>query len=118
MEGSNLRPRDAKIDKWEKKLRTAIIHYEPILKEIEDNDNEKSYIKDYLNYKSIFRLEVRTKHNLLVDTLNKIGYTDIYLFQCILNREFDELYFIYDELLRRLIRIEYNNKVYSLIDFI
>ena len=35
MEGSNLRPRDAKIDKWEKKLRTAIIHYEPILKEIE-----------------------------------------------------------------------------------
>lgn len=37
MEGSNLRPRDAKIDKWEKKLRTAIIHYEPILKEIEDN---------------------------------------------------------------------------------
>ena len=88
------------------------------LKEIEDNDNEKSYIKDYLNYKSIFRLEVRTKHNLLVDTLNKIGYTDIYLYQCILNRELDELYFIYDELLRRLIRIEYNNKVYSLIDFI
>lgn len=88
------------------------------LKEIEDNNNEKYYIKEYLNYEQIYRLEIRTNHNLLLDTLKKIGFTDFYIYQCIINKTIDELYYLYIELLFRIIRVKYNNKIYSLLELI
>lgn len=38
MEDSKMKSRDIKIDKWEKKLTEALIHYKPVLEEITDND--------------------------------------------------------------------------------
>lgn len=89
--------------------------------EIEDNDNEKEYIKDYLNFndnKKIYRMEIRTRHKLLKDTLTKIGFTDEYIFDCIIRRIDDELLVLFRNLLERLIRIEYKSNTYSLLDML
>ncbi len=88
------------------------------IKEILDNNSEKEYIKELISSNKIFRLEVRTNHSLLLDSLKKIGFTDVYLFQILINRDNIELFVLYNHLLNRLIRIEYNNKIYSLLDFI
>lgn len=88
------------------------------LKEIQDNNFEKQYIIDSLNLKNIYRLEIRTNHKLLLDTLNKLGFTDLYLFNIINDNLHYELYLLFKELLGRLIRISHNNKTYSLLDFI
>lgn len=87
-------------------------------KEIEDNNNTKQYITDYNKFKHIYRLEIRTSHKLLNDSLLKIGFTDSYLLDIIIKRDYSELMLLYTNLLNRLIRIRYKNKVYSLIEFI
>lgn len=88
------------------------------LKEIKDNDNTKSYISDLINSNKIFRLEIRTNHTLLKDSLLKLGYSDSYLHDIIINRINDELFELYNHLLNRLIRISYRNNTYSLLKFI
>lgn len=88
------------------------------LKEIEDNNNTKQYIKDYLGFKKIYRIEVRVNHNILNDTLVKLGYTDDYILLCIINRINDELFEVYKNLLYRLIHLEYKKKPYSIIDIL
>lgn len=88
------------------------------LKEIQDNDNNKSYISDLINSDKIFRLEIRTNHTLLKDSLLKLGYTDSYLHDILINRINDELFELYNHLLYRLIRISYKNNTYSLLKFI
>ena len=88
------------------------------LKEIKDNDNTKSYISDLINSDKIFRLEIRTNHTLLKDSLLKLGYTDLYLHDLLINRINDELFELYRHLLNRLIRISYNNNSYSLLNFL
>ena len=87
-------------------------------KEIEDNNNAKSYILDHFNYKEVYRIEVRTNHHLLIDSLNSLGFTDDYLYYIIINSIFDELYLLFENLLNRLIRIKYKKDVYSLIDLL
>lgn len=88
------------------------------LKEINDNDNKKDYITDLTKTKNLYRLEIRTQHHILKDTLNKLGYTDDYLLQVIIDRDNTELFYIYVNLLERLIRIKYKNNIYSLLDFL
>ena len=89
------------------------------LKEIQDNEYEKRYIIENNKFKkSIYRLEVRTRHNLLKDTLNKLGFSDLYLYQSIIRKDISELKSIFDDLLNRLIRIQYKNKIYSLQYFL
>lgn len=87
-------------------------------KEIEDAGNEKQYIKDKLGYSNIFRLEVRTNHKILIDSLNKIGLTDDYLYECICMGLYEELFDVYVELINRLVRIEHNNHVDSIINYL
>nr|WP_303917366.1 hypothetical protein [Bacteroides intestinalis] len=88
------------------------------IKEILDNNNEKQYIKELINSNRIYRLEIRTNHSLLLDSLKKIGFTDLYLYQILISRDNSELFVLYNHLLNRLIRLEYENKIYSLLDFI
>lgn len=87
-------------------------------KEILDNNNSKSYILNDFNYKNVFRIEVRTNHHLLIDSLNKIGFTDEYLYYIITNSITDELYLLFEHLLNRLFRIKYKKDIYSLIDLL
>lgn len=87
-------------------------------KEIEDNNNTKQYIIDKFNYSKIFRLEVRTNHCLLKDSIDKLGFTDEYVYNCLVRNINDKLYLLYLNLLQRLIRIQYKSKVYSLVDFL
>ena len=87
-------------------------------KEIEDNNNIKNYIIDNFNYKDVFRIEVRTNHHLLIDSLNNLGFTDEYLYYIIVNCISDELYLLFENLLNRLIRIKYKKNIFSLIDLI
>ena len=87
-------------------------------KEILDNNNEKEYIKELIDSDRIYRLEIRTNHSLLLDSLRKIGFTDMYLFQILISRDNSELFVLYSHLLNRLVRVEYKNKIYSLLDFI
>lgn len=85
-------------------------------KEIKDKNFEKQYIIDKLDFKKIFRLEIRANHKNLKYTLNKLGLSDLDLYMRLEDKEL--LLKVYYLLLHRIIRIEYKNKVYSLLDFI
>lgn len=86
------------------------------LKEIKDNNNEKEYILDKLKFKPIYRIEVRTYHHILKDTIMKLNISDEDLYYNLLNK--DKLLIIYNNLLNRIIRINYNNISYNLIDIL
>jgi len=86
------------------------------LKEIEDNKNEKQYILDELKFTPIYRIEVRTIYHILKDTLIKLNITNEDLYYNLLNKE--KLFEIYNNLLNRIIRINYNNISYNLINIL
>ena len=87
------------------------------LKEIQDNNYNKQYILDKINFKPIYRLEIRTNHKMLKDTMDKLGFTDDDLFYNILFNE-DMLFKLYLSLLNRLIRIKYKNQTHSILEVI
>lgn len=87
------------------------------LKEIEDNDFNKQYILDKLSFKPIYRLEIRTNHKMLKDTIDKLGLNDNDLFYNILFNE-EELFKLFLSLLNRLIRFRYQNQTYNILEVI
>ena len=87
-------------------------------KEIADNDYQKQYIIDKLDMKKIFRLEIRTNHTLLLDSIKKLGYTDDYLYDLIVTNQIHELFELYKHLLNRLIRFDFKGKVISFLDLL
>lgn len=87
------------------------------LKEIEDNGFNKQYILDKLKFKPIYRMEIRTNHKMLKDTMNVLGINDDDLFYNILFNE-EELFKLYLSLLNRLIRIKHQNQTYNLLEVI
>lgn len=86
-------------------------------KEIHDKNDKKAYIFDVLQMKRIYRLEIRTEHHILRDTLNNLNMTEFYLYQLILNRCNEELFAIYKDLLSRLIEVKYKRNTICLLDF-
>ena len=85
-------------------------------KEIKDSNFQKQYIIDELNFKNIFRLEIKTNHKKLKYTLDKLGLNDAELYMRLSDKKL--LFDVYYLLLHRIIRIEHKHKVYSLLDFI
>ena len=86
------------------------------LKEIEDNNFEKEYILNKLNFKPIYRLEIRTLQHILKDTLLKLNISNEDLYYNLLDKEY--LFLLYNNLLNRIIRINFNNKSYNLINIL
>ena len=87
------------------------------LKEIQDNNNSKQYILDKVKFKPIYRMEVRSNHKLLKDTLDKLGINDDDLFYNVLFNE-EELFKLFLSLLNRLIRFKHQNQTYSILEVI
>lgn len=87
------------------------------LKEIEDNNNSKQYILDKLQFKPIYRMEIRTNHKILADSMKKLNIDDNDLFYNILFNE-EILFKLYLTLLDRLIRFRYQNQTYNLLEVI
>lgn len=85
-------------------------------KEIEDRKFEKQYIIDKLGFKNIFRLEIRTNHKKLKYSPDKLGLTDEDLYMRLEDKKV--LFNLFRLLLYRVIRIEFKEKTYSLLDFI
>ena len=86
------------------------------LKEIKDNNFEKKYIIDKLEFQPIYRIEIRVLNHILKDTLLKLNILNEDLYYNLLNKEY--LFLLYNNLLNRIIRINYNNKSYNLINIL
>lgn len=85
-------------------------------KEITDNNSEKSYIIENWKHNKLFRLEIRTSGHILKDTLTNLGISNEELYYRIFNK--DILFNIYQNLLNRIIRIEYKNKCYNILNYL
>lgn len=86
-------------------------------KEIKDNGYKKQYIIDKIKSDKIYRMEIRTNHKLLKDSLRKINLSDEdLLYNVFLNKKL--LMKIFSILLNRLLRIAYKRRSFSFLNFV